>query len=120
MRRLPYACALAAIIAAGVLSRLVHTGSILVDKYLGDALYAAMVYIILRLIWTKAPVAFYACIVMLIIEAFQLTGIPARLLESDLLIVKLCARLMGTHFSVFDLIAYAVGIAGVYVIEKKI
>ena len=36
---------LAAIIAAGILSRVIHTGWIVFDKYLGDALYAAMVYV---------------------------------------------------------------------------
>jgi hypothetical protein len=37
------------IIALGILSRVVHTGFSVFDKYLGDALYAAMVYGILRL-----------------------------------------------------------------------
>jgi len=32
------------IIALGILSRLIHTGFVVLDKYLGDALYAAMVY----------------------------------------------------------------------------
>ena len=40
---------LAAIVAAGLLSRVAHTGFRLFDKYLGDALYAAMVYVIFRL-----------------------------------------------------------------------
>jgi hypothetical protein len=31
------------IVAAGLASRLIHTGAPLIDKYLGDALYAAAV-----------------------------------------------------------------------------
>ena len=45
---------LAGIIAVGILSRVVHTGLLVFDKYLGDALYAAMVYAILRLSWMAA------------------------------------------------------------------
>ena len=45
---------LAGIIAVGILSRVVHTGLLVFDKYLGDALYAAMVYTILRLSWMAA------------------------------------------------------------------
>ena len=45
---------LAGIIAMGIISRLVHTGLVVFDKYLGDALYAAMVYSILRVLW-RAP-----------------------------------------------------------------
>src|SRR5438105_3691063 len=40
---------LALIVSAGLLSRLAHTGFRLFDKYLGDALYAAMVYVLFRL-----------------------------------------------------------------------
>src|SRR5438105_3468878 len=41
---------LVGIITVGTLSRVVHTGLVVFDKYLGDALYAAMVYTILRLV----------------------------------------------------------------------
>jgi hypothetical protein len=40
---------LAAIVASGILSRVGQTGYRVVDKYLGDTLYAAMVYVILPL-----------------------------------------------------------------------
>ncbi|MDP9169271.1 MAG: hypothetical protein M3N54_01525 [Acidobacteriota bacterium] len=40
---------IAGIAAAGIVSRVVHTGLRVFDKYLGDALYAAMVYAILSL-----------------------------------------------------------------------
>ena len=41
---------LGAIIAAGVVSRAIHTGWIVFDKYLGDVLYAAMVYLLINLV----------------------------------------------------------------------
>jgi rRNA processing protein Krr1/Pno1 len=86
------------------------------DKYLGDALYAAMVYAILRLISRaySRRTAVTAMAIMTAIEFFQLTMIPAHLLRSPHLIVRICARLIGTEFSFLDLLAYAVGITGIY------
>ena len=112
---------LAGIIATGILSRIVHTGFIVFDKYLGDALYAAMVYVILRLLWSGRPAgaAVVALIVMTAVELFQLTMIPAHLLTSGHLMVRICARLMGTEFSFLDLLTYAAGIVGIYVVDSS-
>ena len=113
---------LAGIIAAGILSRLVHAGVIVLDKYLGDGLYAAMVYIILRLLWRTAkpsPLALAAMAVMTAIELFQLTMIPAHLLSSRHLIVRICARLLGTEFSFLDLLTYAVGIVCIRLADRS-
>lgn len=105
---------LAAIIAAGLLSRTLHTGFILFDKYLGDALYAAMVYVLIRLTGRVTRVALWSAIVMLAIELFQLTGIPAAMVQqANPLAIRLAGRLLGTHFSFLDLLAYAVGIRAV-------
>ena len=101
---------LAAIIVAGLLSRVAHTGFRLFDKYLGDALYAAMVYVIFRLTGRIARVALWAAVTMTTVELFQLTRVPAGMLRSAYPVVRACARLLGTEFSVFDLLAYAVGI----------
>ncbi|MBL8220159.1 MAG: DUF2809 domain-containing protein [Bryobacterales bacterium] len=101
---------LTAVICVGLLSRAVHTGLLIFDKYLGDALYAAMVYAILRLTGRLARVALWASVAMLAIELFQLTGVPAHLLRSNYPAVRICARLLGSTFSVLDLLAYAVGI----------
>jgi hypothetical protein len=87
---------------------------VLFDKYLGDALYAAMVYTILRLFWKAAALALPAMAIMTVIELFQLTMIPARMLASEHVIVRVCARLMGTEFSFLDLLAYGVGIACIF------
>jgi len=108
--RLQWVLCLSAIIALGILSRTVHTGLVLLDKYLGDALYAAMVYAILRLFWMSRALGIYAMGVMIVIEVFQLSMIPARMLTSGHWLVRISARLMGTEFSLLDLLAYAVGI----------
>lgn len=94
-----------AIIAVGLLSRRVPLGNVLWDKYMGDVLYAAMVCSILGRYWAAA-------LVMVVIECFQLTGIPAGLLTNDWWALRMLARLLGTTFSFLDLAAYGVGIAG--------
>jgi hypothetical protein len=116
--RATWAVCLTGIILLGIFSRLVHTGWVIVDKYLGDALYAAMVYVILRA-WSKpGAAAISAAIIMTVVELFQLTLIPAHLLHSGHLVVRVIARLMGTDFSFVDLAAYGVGIAFVYVVGR--
>ncbi len=112
--RAVWAVTLCAIIAAGILSRLHQTGSLLIDKYLGDALYAAMFYVILRPFWKPSSTAIYAMAAMTAIELFQLTMIPAHLLVNEHGIVRIIARLLGTQFSFLDLVAYAVGIGCIY------
>jgi hypothetical protein len=101
---------LAGIIAAGVLSRVAHTGFVLVDKYLGDALYAAMVYALIRLTGRRRGVVWWSAAAMVLIECFQLTGIAAEMAKSGNAAARVCAVLLGTHFSWLDLLAYAVGI----------
>ena len=110
---------LAAIIAVGLLSRVVHTGFRLFDKYMGDALYAAMVCVLLRLTGRIARVTVWAAVAMTAIEFFQLTRIPAGMLRSGVPAVRACARLLGTEFSVLDLLAYAVGIACLAAIDRR-
>ncbi|MBN8729629.1 MAG: DUF2809 domain-containing protein, partial [Acidobacteria bacterium] len=93
MSRRPWLLLLAAIIAAGLLSRTLHTGQPLLDKYLGDALYAAMVYVLIRLTGLTPHVALWAALAMTAIELFQLTAIPAHLYRSPHLPLRLAARL---------------------------
>jgi hypothetical protein len=114
------ACTLV-IIALGLLSRAVPTGLILWDKYLGDALYAAMVYALLRMMWPARTAAGGAAAIMLAIECFQLTGIPAAMVGSDSRWVRIAGRLLGTQFGFTDLLAYAFGIAALFAVdgEKK-
>ena len=115
----PWSIWLAIIIPVGILSRIVHTGFVLFDKYLGDVLYAAMIYAILRLWWTSRAAAVSALAVMSGIELFQLTLIAAHMLKSEHLIVRIIARLMGTHFSYLDLLAYLAAIGGMYLVDSS-
>ena len=96
-----------------------HTGWVIFDKYLGDALYAAMVYAILRIWMRTGSVALPAMVAMTGIELFQLTRIPAHLLASQHLAVRVCARLIGTEFSLLDLLAYAAGIGCIYLADPS-
>lgn len=102
---------LAAIIALGLASRAGHTGFVVIDKYLGDALYAAMVYILFRLALRPARALPAAALSLLAIELFQLTGFAAHLLHHPSPLLRAAARLLGTHFSPYDLLAYAAGLA---------
>ncbi|MBK7929053.1 MAG: DUF2809 domain-containing protein [Bryobacterales bacterium] len=111
---------LAAVIAAGLLSRTLHTGQPLLDKYLGDALYAAMVYVLIRLTALTTRVALATALLMTAIELFQLTAIPAALYRNGPLPVRLFARLLGTHFSPNDLLAYAAGIAAIATADRAL
>lgn len=120
--RLSWLLCLVAIVALGILSRVVHTGLAVFDKYAGDALYAAMAYAILRLLrlsWRATMVALFAMAVMTAIELFQLTEIPAHMLASGHLLVRICARLLGTQFSFRDLVAYAVGIGAIWLLDRS-
>jgi hypothetical protein len=112
---------LALIIALGLLSRAVPTGWMLLDKYAGDALYAAMVYTLLTLL-TRLPaarMAWIALAMMTALELFQLTMIPAQLIKRQNLALRITARLLGTEFSFLDLLAYAVGISGSFLHERR-
>jgi hypothetical protein len=117
--RLSWVFCVVGIIAMGILSRVVHTGFAVFDKYLGDALYAMMVYGILRLSSRAAASAVCAMIVMTAIELFQLTMIPAHMLASGHLMTRMCARLMGVEFSFLDLLAYGVGIGCIYLVDSS-
>jgi hypothetical protein len=111
---------LVGVIGVGILSRVVQTGFVVFDKYLGDALYAAMVYAILRLLMWRTAVAGPAVAIMIGIELFQLTMIPAHMLASEHhLIAKICARLIGSEFSFLDLLAYGTGIGCIYLADSS-
>ena len=117
--RLSWVFCIVGIIAMGILSRVVHTGLAVFDKYLGDALYAMVVYGILRLLSSAAASAVCAMVVMSAIELFQLTMIPAHMLASEQLMTRICARLMGVEFSFLDLLAYGVGIGCIYLVDSS-
>lgn len=110
-----WASCLAGTIALGLASRTYSIGWVVWDKYLGDALYAVMVYAILRMGGNASPrtLALLTLILMTAIELFQLTGIPRQLLASGNAALRIVARLLGTTFSFMDLGAYIAGIAAI-------
>ena len=77
-----------------------------------------MVYVLFRLTGRVERVAMWAAVAMTAIELFQLTGVPADMLRSRYLVVRAGARLLGTEFSGFDLLAYAVGIGCIAVMDR--
>ena len=107
------------IITAGITSRLTRTRWIVLDKYLGDALYAALVYSLAGLFWqtTRARIAAASMAVMTALELFQLTSIPEHMLGNAHLAVRLSARLLGTQFSFLDLATYAIGIGLISLVD---
>ncbi len=88
---------LAAIIVSGLLSRVTQTGFRIFDKYLGDALYAAMVYVIFRLTGQITRVWLWTAAAMTAIELFQLTGIAAGMLRSPHAIVRVSCAPIGNR-----------------------
>src|SRR5258708_18374297 len=118
--RAHWVACLVCIVGLGIASRVVHTGWILLDKYAGDALYAAMVYGLISLVWQTSRLrkAVLAMLIMTALEVFQLTMIPAHMLASGNPAERIIARLLGTEFSFRDLLAYAVGILGVFVLDR--
>jgi hypothetical protein len=108
------------VVAAGVASRTFHSGVPLLDKYLGDALYAVLIYLLISAAWPgvaarrRALVAFG---LVAAIEVFQLTGVPAQLARSGSPALQIAAIVLGTKFSWYDLLAYAAGTGMVYLLE---
>jgi hypothetical protein len=106
---------LSATVALGLGSRLARTGIGLVDKSLGDALYAVAAYLVLGLLLPRLSRPWLAVLALgycAAVELFQLTGIPAR--YAHLAPVR---WLLGTTFAWHDLAFYAVGVAGIALVE---
>jgi hypothetical protein len=108
------------IVLGGVASRVFHSGFALLDHDLGEALYAALAYVLLGIVWPQqmpTRKALITTIAMAVIEAFQLTGVPARFAASGNILLKLLAVVLGTTWSWRDLLGYAVGIAVVALLD---
>ena len=100
--------------AIGLFSRLVPIGFPLWDKYLGDIVYALFFYLICSVLFNgnlALHKAGWTALYVTAIELLQLTGIPLQLTRSDYPMIRLFAYLvLGSTFSWWDLLAYAVGI----------
>ena len=108
------------IVIAGIASRSLHSGLALIDNDLGEALYAALAYVLLGIAWPQlSPMhkALITTIAMVAIEAFQLTNVPARFAASGNTVLKLLAIVLGTTWSWRDLLGYAVGIAVIALLD---
>lgn len=108
-------------VVSGIGSRVFHTGFSWFDKYLGDALYAVMFYLMLSLLWLSGRALYKACTVMVfmtVIETFQLTQIPLQLSQSTNMVLRIMAVLLGTEFSWIDMLAYVLGITAIFLIDQ--
>ena len=85
--------------------------------FAADALYAALACLLVFLFWPRgepmrgAILAFLACTA---VELAQLTGGPAALAA----VFPPARLLLGTTFTAIDLVAYAVGVAAVYAVDR--
>ena len=108
------------IVIAGVASRVFHSGFALIDHDLGEALYAALAYVLLGIMRPQlmpTPKALITLAAMVALEAFQLTGVPARFAASQDSVLNLLAVVLGTTWNWRDLLGYAVGIAVVALLD---
>ncbi len=116
-----YALALVVIAALGIASRVFYAGNLLWDKYLGDVIYAVFFYLALGIVWPRmAPgrKAVLTLLFVLAVELFQLTGIPLQFRLSDSPLFRFLSILLGTQFAWWDIVAYLVGIGGVYLVDR--
>lgn len=124
MYRLASLILLIASVVLGIASRIFPLGNILWDKYLGDVVYASVFYFALCIILGYKPVRLKTLITagyVVFIEFFQLTPIPRFLNHSSNTIVKLFAYLvLGSTFSWWDLVAYAIGIGLAVICDRAI
>lgn len=101
------------VIALGVISRILRFENAFFDKYLGDALYAILFYLLISMLVSelraikKATIVF---ILMVAFELFQLTQIPMALSQNENVLARIAAMFLGTVFSWLDIVAYFVGI----------
>jgi uncharacterized membrane protein YdbT with pleckstrin-like domain len=106
-RRMLLAAIAALIVITGLLVHFAIRG--VVADFVGDALYAVLVYLVVSFIlvrrssWHIALIAVLFCVA---IELLQLTGLPDALAE----VFPPSRYLLGTTFSTLDLVAYIVGV----------
>jgi hypothetical protein len=107
--------ALAVTVVLGLASRLYPIGWYAYDKSLGDVLYAAAAYLMLAIVCQRLPIPLLAALSLLIclaVELSKLSGIPLR--YQHIIIVR---WLLGTTFSWHNVGCYAVGVAGIALLD---
>ena len=104
------------IVATGLLVHFLTQGS--VSDFVGDALYAVLVYLVVSIVVVRRPtlqVAVVAILLCVALEVFQLTGVPSSLAE-DFAPVR---YLLGTTFNALDLVAYVVGVLAAAAVSTR-
>ncbi|WP_143448544.1 DUF2809 domain-containing protein [Kineosporia sp. A_224] len=100
-----------------VLGLAVHgAGSGWVGDKAGDALYAAMVYLLVVVLWPRRPgwLALVAALSWcLAVELLQLSDLPRAAAD----VFPLSALVLGAGFDAWDLVAYVIGATGVAVVR---
>lgn len=107
-RRVRLAAVGAGILVAGLTVHELGSGA--VAAFAGDALYAALVCILLAIVWPRArplTVASGAYAFCAAIEVFQLTPVPGELSRT----IPGASLVLGSTFQWSDLVAYALGAA---------
>lgn len=97
----------ALIVITGLLVHFATTG--IVGDFVGDALYAVLVYLVVSFILVRRSslhIALIAVLFCVAIELLQLTGVPDALAA----VFPPFRYLLGTTFSTLDLVAYIVGV----------
>jgi hypothetical protein len=110
------AVALVLTVALGLVSRLRPIGWSVYDKSLGDVLYAVAAYLALALVLRGRRVAVVALLALsacLAVEAFKLTGLPARSARWPLL-----PWVLGTTPSWHNVLCYILGVAVIAGVDR--
>ena len=106
-RRLPALVAAGVVLVAGLLIRALGDGA--VAQHAGTVLYASLIYagvFVLRPVTSPLRAGIVAVVFCWLVEAFQLTGVPAEWSERSLI-----ARLvLGASFDWADVAWYPVGV----------
>jgi len=109
---------LAIVAGIGFYSRRHPVGRYFWDKSVGDLCYAAGAFLLIGVIAPRlrpATIAVAALVYCIAIECFKLTGLPARWDGNALLRV-----LLGTTFSVHNLVCYVVAIGVLFAVERQL
>lgn len=107
----------------GVASRRVSIQNVIWEKYLGDALYAALFYLCLAVCWPNGTArhrAIATSVFVVCVECFQLTGIPMDWRKSESWFLEFVSVLLGTKFGWLDMLSYFVGISATLLFDIQL